>query len=111
MYVLNEDRGHSTAPGGESLEQVYCRVRDGILRIAREHQGSTIVIASHGTAIQTFLNFASGIPWQEMKHFLLYNVSVSCVEIDPNGRPHIVFIGDRRHIPENLAFCYARQGK
>ena len=111
MYVLNEDRGHSTAPGGESLEQVYCRVRDGILRIAREHQGSTIVIASHGTAIQTFLNFASGIPWQEMKHFLLYNVSVSCVEIDPNGRPHIVFIGDRRHMPENLAFCYARQGK
>ncbi|MBR3187143.1 MAG: histidine phosphatase family protein [Lachnospiraceae bacterium] len=108
MYVLNEDRGHAAAPGGESLRQVYCRMRDGILRIAREHQGSTIVIASHGTAIQTFLNFASGIPWQEMKHFLLYNVSVSCVEIEEDGTPRVVFIGDRRHIPEELAFCYAR---
>ena len=111
MYVLNEDRGHSAAPGGESLAQVYCRMRDSILRIAREHQGSTIVIASHGTAIQTFLNFASGIPWQEMKHFLLYNVSVSCVEIEPDGSPHVIFIGDRSHIPEDLAFCYAKQGK
>lgn len=111
MYVLNEDRGHSAAPGGESLAQVYCRMRDGVLRIAREHQGSTIVIASHGTAIQTFLNFASGIPWQEMKHFLLYNVSVSCVEIGADGTPRIVYIGDRRHIPEELAFCYANTRK
>jgi broad specificity phosphatase PhoE len=111
MYVLNEDRGHSAAPGGESLEQVYCRMRDGILRIVREHRGSTIVIASHGTAIQTFLNFASGIPWQEMKRFLLYNVSVSCVEIDAEENPHIVFIGDRSHIPEELAFCYANRKK
>lgn len=111
MYVLNEDRGHSAAPGGESLAQVYCRMRDGVLRIARDHQGSTIVIASHGTAIQTFLNFASGIPWQEMKHFLLYNVSVSCVEIEADGTPRTVFIGDRRHIPEELAFCYANTRK
>ena len=108
QYILNVDRGHSKAPGGESLKQVYCRMRDTILEIAREHQGETIVIASHGTAIQSFLNFASGIPWQEMKHFLLYNVSVSCVEIDPDGTPHIVFVGDRHHVPEDLAFCYSK---
>lgn len=41
-----------------------------------------------------------------MKRILLYNVSVSCVEIDADGTPHIVFIGDRRHIPDDLAFCY-----
>ena len=70
MYVLNEDRGHAVAPGGESLEQVYHRMRDAILRIAREHPGEKIVAASHGTAIQTFLNYASGIPWEKMKHFL-----------------------------------------
>ena len=58
MYMLNEDRGHAVAPGGESLVQVYNRMRDGVLRIVREHPGQTIVIASHGTAIQTFLNYA-----------------------------------------------------
>ena len=109
MYVLNEDRGHAAAPGGESLEQVYHRMRDAILRIAREHPGEKIVAASHGTAIQTFLNYASGIPWEEMKHFLLYNVSVSCVEIDPDGTPRIIFLGDHSHVPEDLEFCYARK--
>lgn len=111
MYVLNEDRGHSVAPGGESLEQVYCRVRDGILRIAREHQGKNIVIASHGTAIQTFLNFASGVAWGDMKRITLYNVSVSRVVIDPDGTPHIDYIGDHRHIPDDLAFCYSQPAK
>jgi broad specificity phosphatase PhoE len=109
MYVLNEDRGHSQAPGGESLVQVYNRVRDAILRIAGEHPGETVVVGSHGTAIQTFLNFANGIPAEQMKRFLLYNVSVSCVEISPEGRPTVRFIGDRHHIPEDLQFCYTHQ--
>lgn len=106
QYVLNEDRGHSAAPGGESLAQVYERMRDGILQIARAHPGETIVIASHGTAIQTFLNYASGIPALQMRRFLLYNVSVSCVEITPDGSPLIRFIGDKHHVPEDLQFCY-----
>lgn len=111
MYVLSEDRGHSIPPGGESIEHVYNRMRDGILKIAREHPGEKIVVASHGTAIQTFLNYASGIPWGELKRFLLYNVSVSIVEVDPDGTPHVVCIGDRHHVPEDLAFCYATPGK
>ena len=57
MYVLNEDRGHARAPGGETMIEVYERVSEAIMRIVREHRGETIVIASHGTAIQTFLNY------------------------------------------------------
>ena len=106
MYVLNEDRGHSEAPDGETMVQLYDRMRETILRIAREHQGKTIVLASHGTAIQAFLNFASGIPVEQSKRFLLYNVSVSCVEIDEDGTPHVLYIGDRSHVPEELQFCY-----
>ena len=46
MYVRNEDRGHAEAPGGESLVQVYERMRDGVLRIVSRHPGETIVIAA-----------------------------------------------------------------
>ena len=106
MYVRNEDRGHAEAPGGESLVQVYERMRDGVLRIVSRHPGETIVIASHGTAIQSFLNFAYGIPPLEMKRFLLYNVSVSCVEIDEDGKPTVRFVGDKHHVPEELQFSY-----
>ena len=106
MYMLNEDRGHAVAPGGESLVQVYNRMRDGVLRIVREHPGQTIVIASHGTAIQTFLNYAQGIPAEQMRRFLLYNVSVSCLEIGENGEVTVRYIGDKHHVPEELQFSY-----
>ena len=106
LYVLNEDRAQAVPPGGEPMEHVYTRMRDAVLRIARKYQGQTVVIAGHGTAIQSFLNYASGIPAARQHRFLLYNVSVSCVEIDAAGQTQIRFIGDRHHIPEELAFCY-----
>ncbi|MDO5475487.1 MAG: histidine phosphatase family protein [Eubacteriales bacterium] len=106
MYVLNEDRAHAAAPGGETLVQVYDRMRDSLMKIARDHPGQTIVVASHGTAIQTFLNYASGIPAERMQRFLLFNVSVSCVAVSDDGVPEVLFIGDKHHIPEELAFSY-----
>ena len=106
MYVLNEDRGHAQAPGGESMIQVYDRVTEAVMRIVREHRGENIVIASHGTAIQTFLNYASGIPAEKMDRFLLYNVSVSCAEIDENDSVRLLYYGDKHHVPEELQFSY-----
>ncbi len=106
MYILDEDRGHAQVPGGESMVQVYDRMTSAVMRIAREHPGQNIVISSHGTAIQTFLNFASGIPADQVKRFLLYNVCVSCVEIDENGRAAVKYIGDKHHVPEELQFSY-----
>ncbi len=106
MYIRDEDRGHAAAPGGETLIQVYERMRDGILKLCAEHPGETIVIASHGTAIQSFLNFAAGIPAEKTQRILLYNVSVCCVEIDEDGKPEIRFIGDKHHVPEELQFSY-----
>ena len=109
MYCLDRDRGHSHAPGGESLVQVYNRMRDAILKIASQHPGETVLISSHGTAIQTFLNFSYGIPAEDMKRINLYNVSVSCVEISPDGKPEVIFVGDKHHVPEDLQFCYTQQ--
>ena len=106
MYVLNEDRGHAKAPGGESMIEVYNRVSEAVMRIVREHRGENIVIASHGTAIQTFLNFASGIPAEKMDRFLLYNVSVSCAEVDEKDRTRLLYIGDKHHVPVELQFSY-----
>ena len=108
-YILDEDRPHAAAPGGETLAQVYERMSRCILRIAREHPGETIVAASHGTAIQMFLNYASGIPAERIRRFLLYNVCVSCVEIDREGNTEVRYICDLHHVPEELRFAYNHQ--
>ncbi|MBQ8054124.1 MAG: histidine phosphatase family protein [Lachnospiraceae bacterium] len=106
MYVLSEDRGHARAPGGESMIEVYDRMSQAVMRIAREHRGQNIVIASHGTAIQTFLNYASGIPAERMERFQLYNVCVSCAEIDEQDQIRLLYIGDKHHVPKELQFSY-----
>ena len=106
MYVLNEDRGHARAPGGETMIEVYERVSKAIMSIVREHRGETIVIASHGTAIQTFLNYAEGIPADKMGRYLLYNVSVCCVTVDEEDRITLIFVDDKHHVPEELQFSY-----
>ena len=107
MYVLNEDRGHARAPGGETMIEVYERVSKAIMSIVRVHRGETIVIASHGTAIQTFLNYAEGIPADKMGRYLLYNVSVCCVTVDEEDRTTLIFVDDKHHVPEELQFSYS----
>ena len=106
MYVLNEDRGHARAPGGETMIEVYERVSEAIMRIVREHRGETIAIASHGTAIQTFLNYSEGIPADKMGRYLLYNVSVCCVTVDEEDRTTLEFVDDKHHVPKELQFSY-----
>jgi probable phosphoglycerate mutase len=34
--------------GGESLRQLYDRVRTGLQRVATEHQGATVLVVTHG---------------------------------------------------------------
>ena len=82
-------------------------VSEAIMRIVREHRGETIVIASHGTAIQTFLNYAEGIPADKMGRYLLYNVSVCCVTVDEEDRTTLKFVDDKHHVPEELQFSYS----
>ena len=105
-YVMGLDRGHAQAPGGESVPDVYRRMRDSIMRVAREHPGKNVIVTSHGSAIQTFLNFAAGHPEDQIDRIILVNVAVSCVAVDPDGTPHILYIGDKHHVPEELQFSY-----
>lgn len=69
--------GSLKVPRGESSVQVYNRMRDAILRIVKANQGKVIAMASHGFAIQTWLNYASGIPVENMREWTLDNVAVS----------------------------------
>jgi hypothetical protein len=41
-----------------------------------------------------------------MDRFLLYNVSVSCAEIDENDNVRLLYYGDKHHVPEELQFSY-----
>ena len=87
------------APGGESVREVYDRMKKAALKHVSENVGKTVVIASHGGAIRTLLCFLLGfppegideVPWVE-------NTSVSLFSFDEELKPGCVYINDFAHI-------------
>jgi broad specificity phosphatase PhoE len=74
------DNPNARPTGGESVEELKTRVYNEIIKIAKENDGKTVVIATHATPIRTFisrclsLNDFSWVP----------NASVTVVEFKDN---------------------------
>ncbi|MBR5133991.1 MAG: histidine phosphatase family protein [Clostridia bacterium] len=78
------DRPHEfEAPDGETMRQLYDRMKEALLDIAAQNEGKTIAVASHGCAIRNALCWGltgdiarlGDIPWCD-------NTAVSVFEID-----------------------------
>ena len=90
--------------GGESMRQVYDRVWNGVLAIAKdpENDGKNILIASHGAAIRTLLcrvvlgciERLNEMKWSD-------NTAVSLLIFDENG-VRAEYINDSSHVPEEF---------
>ena len=97
------------APEGESVRQVYERVRDTIAKIVRENEGKTVGIASHGCAIRNYQCYACGWPVEEIGRTVWCdNTAVSKIEYDDSLTPRIVYLNDTSHLP-GAASTFATQ--
>lgn len=89
------------APDGESMEQVYERMKSVVCDLVRKHAGETIVIVSHGCAICNLLCFAHG---QGVDSVCLsgcsQNTAISRIDFDEEFHPHVVLENDSSHLPE-----------
>lgn len=102
MRLFREDPPHFQAPEGESCHDVYVRMIRTINKILRRNQGKKLACVSHGYAIQTFLNYAHGRPFAEMRRDVVNNTAVSKFTFDDKGRLTICYIGDDSHLPPEL---------
>ena len=98
--------GDIKVPRGETSVEVYNRMRDAILRIVKANQGKTIAMASHGFAIQTWLNYASNVKAEDMKLLSLDNVAVSKFIFDKDFNIKIEYIGDTSHLKDEYKQNY-----
>ncbi|MBP5303590.1 MAG: histidine phosphatase family protein [Clostridia bacterium] len=91
------------APKGESMVQMYSRMKDALNTIIKSHEGKTIAVVSHGCAVRNALCWAHGwdvsqlsdVSWGD-------NTSVSKIEVDEEG-VHLVFENDCSHLSEDLS--------
>ena len=103
LRVWNEDPGEFQAPNGESVRGVCDRIWAAAQAVARENEGKTVCVVSHGCAIRTFLCRALGKPLSAMNEIpWCDNTAVSVVEFE-NRAARVVRMNDASHIPPELS--------
>ena len=86
--------------GSDTFAGLTERVCAAIRRIAASHEGQTVAIFSHGTAIRAALTVFAGMPLDEIRltpHG--DNTCVACLEFD-GDRVEIKYINDNSHLGE-----------
>ena len=86
-----------TLPGGESLTGVQDRAFGVIERIIEEHNGKTVLIASHNLTIITLLCKFSGKSMNNFRDYMVSECSKTTVEIN-NGEFILKSVNDTSHL-------------
>lgn len=107
LDAMREAPSQFAPPDGESGPEVYRRVTAAVMKILRAHPGKTIAMASHGFAIDTFLNYAEGHPEDQMISRILDNVAVSKFTYNPDtDKLTTDYIGDSHHLTDEYRQNY-----
>lgn len=96
----NEINEISGIPKQETTEEVAERMYNCILEIARQSEGKTILIGSHGVAIEAFLRKIANVPFgYEREKFCQHNVAINELDFEDN-RFNIIQLANISYLQE-----------
>lgn len=85
-------------PNQENTDDVANRIYECILNLARQNEGKTILICSHGVAIEAFLRKIAGVPFRyEKEKFCQHNVAINELEFE-NDEFYIIQLANTRYL-------------
>ena len=85
-------------PKQESMEETANRMYNYVLKISKENEGKTILISSHGVAIEAFLRKIENIKFKyERKKFCQHNVAINELEYE-NNKFKIIRLADINYL-------------
>lgn len=85
-------------PNQETMQEVADRMYNYILQIAKINQGKTILISSHGVAIEAFLRKIVNLPFTyEREKFCQYNVTINELNFE-NDKFEIIRLADINYL-------------
>lgn len=102
MYNFEHHPARFDPPDGESCRHAYDRMVKTIRKIVARNKGRRIACVSHGMAIQAFLSYASGEPFEDMQFRILPNTAVCKFNFDSRGQLSTEYLSDDSHLPEEL---------
>ena len=98
----SEHPGRFRYPDGETLLEVYERAMAGIEKIAKDSDGKTVVIVSHGGTIRSLIKIWLGYDIDESKGVpSMGNTAISVFDY-ADGKFTPILIGDNSHLPDDM---------
>lgn len=92
---INEISG---IPEQETMEELAKRMQRCVCNIIKENEGNTILICSHGVAIEAFLREILQVPFnRERERFCQHNTAVNEIEFD-GKKFNVIKMADISHI-------------
>ena len=85
-------------PGGETVAAFHHRVRAGLDRVERQHQGGTVVIVCHGGVVDVAMRRALGTPMTGGFDLHTRNTSLTEIVLARPGRWRLVRYNDAAHL-------------
>ena len=102
LRSLKENPAQLQYPEGESCRDVYNRMVKTISEIVEQNRGRTIVIVSHGFALQNYIHYTTGKPFEEMGSYIVNNTSRSkFIFEDGSLMPETVYLNKHDHMSES----------
>ncbi len=94
----------ATPPHGESVVGAGARMLDGVRALVRRHEGHTIAVVTHGSAIRGALTLAHGYAPEQMGEIGWGdNTCVAKLAFDTPDRVTVVYENDASHLPQELS--------
>ncbi len=104
--LWEDDIGKVVMPEGESVAQLFDRLKDALSEIAKCHIGETVCIVTHGTAIRSLLCLWRDIPLDDMQKTPWFdNASVTVVDYLENGQYSLLAEGYNNHLADCSTFA------
>jgi 2,3-bisphosphoglycerate-dependent phosphoglycerate mutase len=93
---------HYAIPGGSSLVEDRLRVLSVLHDLAEDHSGQTILIVTHGGALDLVYRAATGQPLNGVRTCEIPNAAINELRVDDHAI-HIVGWADTTHLEERVA--------
>lgn len=97
VLALQRDAWQTCRPGGESMADLYTRVKDCLLELSIRHAGERILIVTHGGVVRVAVALALGGLQDVWARLSIENTSITRILLNPHGGKLISY-NDAAHL-------------
>ena len=92
------DLMHGRIPEGETLAEVFDRVRSGLLRLLSHNKNGVVALVTHGGPIRALLCDALNLGMDSFWLIEQHNAALNIVDYTEAQKPHVEIMNDISHL-------------